>query len=112
MACMTTLQTPPSPRPVLDSHPQPSLLRRLLGSRESGVFIAFVILFAILSILRNRTFLSQGNLANLGSTISYFAILGIGVLFVIVTGGVDLSLGSAAGLCGYIGAMAIAATPN
>src|SRR5689334_4984615 len=104
---MTTVEPPAAPR-----EQQPALLVRLLRSRESGVFIAFVILFATLAILRNRTFLSQENLANLGATISYFAILGIGVLFVIVTGGVDLSLGSAAGLCGYVGAMAIVATPN
>ncbi len=107
---MSIAEPPPLPR-IAEAH-RTSIIAKLIHSRESGVFIAFVILFAALSILRNRTFLSAENLSNLGSTISYFAILGIGVLFVIVTGGVDLSLGSAAGLCGYIGAMAIVATPN
>ncbi len=102
---------PSVPSPLLENA-RPGFHMRLLRSRESGVFIAFVILFGTLAILRNRTFMSTENLANLGSTISYFAILGIAVLFVIVTSGVDLSLGSAAGLCGYVGAMAIVATPN
>lgn len=89
---------------------EPSLMGRIVRSRESGVLVALLLLVVALAITRNRTFLTTDNLANLGVQITFTAITGIGVLFVILTGGVDLSLGSTAGLCGYVCAIAVVLT--
>jgi ribose/xylose/arabinose/galactoside ABC-type transport system permease subunit len=105
-----------SPPPVMPSHtPEksgPSLPMRLVRSRESGVLLAFLILFAFLAFTRYYSFLTYLNLTNLGVQISFMAITGIGVLFVILTSGVDLSLGSTAGLCSFVCAIAVVLMPE
>jgi ribose transport system permease protein len=105
-----------SPPPVLPHHmpesSSPSLLMRLVRSRESGVLLAFLILFAFLAITRYYSFLTYPNLTNLGVQISFMAITGIGVLFVILTSGVDLSLGSTAGLCSFVCAIFVVLMPD
>jgi len=50
--------------------------------------------------LINRQFVSAYNLQNLVSWTSLFGIISIGVAFVIITGGIDLSIGSVVGLAG------------
>lgn len=52
--------------------------------------------------LSTSTFLKAGNLMNLLSRTSMFGILGIGVAFVIITGGIDLSIGSTVCLSGVL----------
>ena len=56
------------------------------------------IVFAFLS----PAFLTTGNLVILTKQVALNAILGIGMTFVILTGGIDLSVGSIVGLCGMI----------
>ncbi len=68
-----------------------------------GLIAALVILSAALSILR-PTFLTVPNLVNLVRQISINGILAVGVTFVLLTGGVDLSLGSLVALTGVIAA--------
>ena len=50
-------------------------------------------------------FLTLGNLVNLVRQISINGILAVGVTYVLLTGGVDLSLGSMVALTGVIAAM-------
>lgn len=50
----------------------------------------------------NDTFLSSGNLIILTKQVAINAILGVGMTFVILTGGIDLSVGSIVGLAGMI----------
>lgn len=52
--------------------------------------------------LSTSKFLQPGNIQNLLSRISMFGILGIGVAFVIITSGIDLSIGSTVCLCGVL----------
>jgi ribose/xylose/arabinose/galactoside ABC-type transport system permease subunit len=85
---------------------------RIIRSRESGVLVAFLLLFISLAIAKNRTFLSFDNLSNVGTQMTFIAITGIGVLFVILTSGVDLSLGSTVGLCSFLCAIAVVSTHN
>ncbi len=94
------------------TRPNPSLLLRLFRLRESGVFFALVLLFAILSVTRYYSFLSPLNLQSLATQITFTAISGIGVLFVILSGGIDLSVGASAGLSGFVCAIVVVLTPN
>lgn len=64
-------------------------------------FIALFLLLAYFAIV-NDTFLTQGNLVILTKQVAINAILGIGMTFVILTGGIDLSVGSIVGLAGMV----------
>ena len=68
-----------------------------------GLLIALIVLCAALSIARPG-FLTVPNLVNLVRQISINGILAVGVTFVLLTGGVDLSLGSLVALTGVAAA--------
>jgi ribose transport system permease protein len=66
-----------------------------------GIFCVLVVVIAFTS-LRNPDFLTPYNLQNILQRASLYGILGIGVSFVIMSGGIDLSIGSVIGLVGCI----------
>ena len=66
-----------------------------------GIFGLFVFIF-IATALLSPNFLGAYNLQNLIGWISLFGIISIGAMFVIVTGGIDLSIGSTIGLVGSL----------
>ena len=71
---------------------------------QLGLAIALAALMIGLSLARPN-FLTLGNLVNLVRQISINGILAVGVTYVLLTGGVDLSLGSLVALTGVIAAM-------
>lgn len=68
-----------------------------------GVLVAFVVLFGISAIWKGEFFLQPENLRNLINQNVPVGILAIGMTFVIITGGIDLSVGSMIALTGAIG---------
>ncbi|HEV2447477.1 MAG TPA: ribose ABC transporter permease, partial [Candidatus Sulfopaludibacter sp.] len=70
---------------------------------QLSLAIALAILMACLALAR-PTFLNVENLLNLLRQISINGILAVGVTYVLLTGGVDLSLGSVVALSGVIAA--------
>lgn len=76
-------------------------LRRRLASL--GLPIALALLVAALSVARPN-FLNLANLVNLVRQISINGTLAVGVTYVLLTGGVDLSLGSVVALSGVTAA--------
>jgi ribose transport system permease protein len=81
---------------------------RLAGlRREMGMFVALVTICLGL-FLSNPDFLGQSNVLNASKQISMLGIYAIGIGFVIITGGIDLSIGSIVGLTGVL----MAATVN
>ncbi len=67
---------------------------------------AVVVLFGYLSFA-SRVFLSVNNLVNIGVQSAVVAIIAIGMTMVIITAGIDLSVGSVAALSGVLGAMMV-----
>jgi ribose/xylose/arabinose/galactoside ABC-type transport system permease subunit len=65
--------------------------------RRLGVTIAFVLLVVLASLLSHR-FLTVANLLNVLRQVSIVGILAIGMTFVILTRGIDLSVGSILGI--------------
>jgi erythritol transport system permease protein len=63
--------------------------------------IALVVLAIVFSAL-SPEFLTSGNLSILVKHVAINAILAIGMTFVILSGGIDLSVGAIAGLCGMV----------
>jgi ribose transport system permease protein len=72
--------------------------------RESGGILVLLIFIAAL-ILTTNDFLTFTNLDNLIRQVAVFAILSVGQLFVILTAGIDLSVGSVLGLSGGVTAL-------
>lgn len=61
--------------------------------REMGPLIGLVLLFIVIAALNDR-FISPSNLSNLLRQVSINALISFGMTFVILTGGIDLSVGS------------------
>lgn len=74
--------------------------------KELGIFILLVVLCAITAIINPR-FLTPVNLQNTARLIGAFGILSLGLGVVIITSGIDLSVGSVLALLGVLLSMAI-----
>ena len=72
--------------------------------RQSGIVFAFVAIVVLFTILTGGTLLAPNNVSNLVLQYSYILILAIGMLFVIVIGHIDLSVGSVMALVGAVAA--------
>ncbi|CBV41076.1 ABC transporter permease [Halomonas elongata] len=70
--------------------------RLLLEGRAFFALIAIIIIFSILS----PVYFSVDNFLTMSSHVAIFGLLSIGMLLVILTGGIDLSVGSTLGFAG------------
>jgi ribose/xylose/arabinose/galactoside ABC-type transport system permease subunit len=88
-----------------------SLVRRLLGSQETGLVIVVVLVLVLLTALAGshfdritnstvNNFWNSNTLIQTGTDASFFAIMAIGATIVIISGGIDLSVGSIYALAG------------
>lgn len=67
---------------------------------EYGALIALVVLFLVNVVTRKANFLQVENMRNLLSQNASVGIIAIGMTLVIISGGIDLSVGSLTALCG------------
>jgi ribose transport system permease protein len=74
--------------------------------KEIGISVLLFVLCVVTSIM-NPKFLSPVNLVNTANLIGLFGIFSLGLGLVIITGGIDLSVGSMCALTGVILAMAL-----
>lgn len=79
--------------------------------REAGLF-AFIILLAGLLQIRNASFLTLENLNDMLTNTAILSILAIGMMLVIVTRGIDLSIGATLALSGMITAQTVSMYPE
>lgn len=76
---------------------------RISGFGQYGIFVAFGLICLALSLI-TPNFLTWSNLMNVVTQVSINALLAFGVTFVIITGGIDLSLGSMVAVAGVVAA--------
>ena len=83
-------------------------LKQMLSKniQQSGILLAFVVIVVLFSVL-NPSFLSPGNITNIVLQYSYVLVLAIGMLFVIVLGQIDLSVGSVVAVTGALSAVLV-----
>lgn len=62
--------------------------------RKYGLFLALFLLILTFSIARPSTFFTTGNMMIILTQISINGILAVGMTFIIISGGIDLSVGS------------------
>ena len=82
--------------------------RGVLGStggalQKAGIGLALIVLIVLASVL-SPYFLQPGNLLNVARQVSIIGIVAVGMTFVILTGGIDLSVGSILGLVAVVAA--------
>ena len=66
----------------------------LSGGKQNFVIILAAIVLFVVFYLINPGFASKGNLLTMTKALVPYAILSLGVTFVIATGGIDLSIGT------------------
>lgn len=93
------MQAPSLPQPAADPHP-PAWRRWLRGNYRSGALIGVLALEIVFWSLASPAFLTQRNLINTLLAASVVGIIAVGMLFVILTAGIDLSVGSMVSFAG------------
>ena len=80
---------------------QPNIFKRAFAKRGMGqvitVFFGLIVLCLVFNIV-NPNFLGERNIPNLFRQFAPFLIVGIGQSFVLITGNIDLSIGSVLGM--------------
>jgi len=74
--------------------------------REVGIGLALVLMIVVFSVLAPR-FASMANLTNILAQISINTVIAVGMTFVILLGGIDLSVGSVLALATIVGGLVI-----
>lgn len=84
-----------------------NLLTQFLGNYKKifGILGLLIVICLFTAWQAPRSFLSPENLQNTVRWTALFGIISVGVSFVIITGGIDLSIGSVVGLVGCLLAM-------
>jgi ribose/xylose/arabinose/galactoside ABC-type transport system permease subunit len=78
-----------------------SKISRLIGGQWGQRVLILVIIFIVMAIFEPK-FFTRGNASSILLAISVYGIMACGMLFVVLIGGLDLSVGSMAGLSAVI----------
>ena len=76
-------------------------MKKIFSKYETYVFLAIVILGAVITSV-NKNFLTLENILDLLKSYSFVGILSIGVLFVLISGGIDISFTATATVSMYV----------
>ncbi len=79
---------------------------------KAGVLIILLLMVIILAVLRPDTFFTYRNLINIVRQVSFYAMVGLGAMVVLVGGDFDLSAGSLIGIVSILTTMPLAANAN
>jgi ribose transport system permease protein len=88
-----TKQTTPGSETSVEEAPQ-GRLARLARLQALQIIIVLAVVIAIFSAMEPSKFLTVFNMRGIIINTSILALLGVGMTFVIITGGIDLSVGS------------------
>jgi ribose transport system permease protein len=84
-------------------------LQRIARIQALQIVLLLAVTLAIFTILRPGTFLTTFNIRGIVQNTSILAVLGVGMTFVIITGGIDLSIGSVLVFSGVVADKVMAA---
>lgn len=92
-------------------------LKRILNTRGMGgaltAFAGLIVIYIAFGII-NPTVFSGQNIMNLLRSMSKYLLIGIGQSYILITGNIDLSIGSVAGMSAMVSAtlMTMGSTPS
>ena len=73
-----------------------------INLRQSGIYVAFALIVVLFAVLTDGALLEPANISNIIVQNSYVLILAIGMILVIISGHIDLSVGSVVAVTGAI----------
>ncbi|MFD0852352.1 sugar ABC transporter permease, partial [Actinomadura adrarensis] len=85
--------------------PGGSPYRIALNIRQSGIYVAFALIVVLFTMLTGGDLLQPQNISNIIVQNSYILILAIGMILVIISGHIDLSVGSVVAVTGAVAAV-------
>ncbi|MBN1838352.1 MAG: ABC transporter permease [Spirochaetales bacterium] len=83
-----------------------SVFAKFSGLRELGI-VVFLVVVVIVIAIRSPVFLTFDNIRDIGLDAAILAIVAVGQMMIMLTGGIDISVGSGIGLSGMIVALFI-----
>ena len=104
-----TVLSPDAPPPAT-SDPATRWDRRLLAGslgRNLGLIVGLAVIFIVGAITAGDTFTSVNNILVILRQASIIGVISIGMTFVIISGGIDLSVGSVMGLASIVATLAV-----
>ncbi|WP_405754694.1 MULTISPECIES: ABC transporter permease [unclassified Streptomyces] len=102
---MTAVQTIGTGRPTEGAGPDgPTRGERISALAQQHGALVTLVVAVIAASLSFDTFLTTDNLGNMAVSSAFLAVVALGMTFVIITGGIDLSVGSLFALGGVLGA--------
>ena len=121
MPLTNTLRKPTSTRTMIAreasfASPETPTMSKRLGARVveripeqlgsgTGVVLAFLLLVVVGSIVSPEHFLTRRNITNILQQSSMLGVVAVGMTFVILTAGIDLSVGMVLSLCSVVAAL-------
>lgn len=102
---MTETQAAPAPATASKSGWRSGLASAEIDSRMVGMILATAVIWISFNILSGGDFLTARNLWNLSVQSTSIAIMATGMVLIIVSRNIDLSVGSLLGFLGYVMAM-------
>jgi len=84
-----------------------SLIQRLLSAQSFWVTLALLVMCVTMSLLQPQAFASTENFYNITRNFAFIGIMALGMTAVIITGGIDLSVGSVMGLAAIVAGLVL-----
>ena len=91
---MTTTEATPRTAGTAAALSRTRSLRQVLQIQSFQILLVLLVIFLIFAALAPEVFPTWGNVRQIIQNVSILGVLGIGMTFVIVTSGIDLSIGS------------------
>jgi ribose transport system permease protein len=85
---------PTGPSAIVDEHTELPIWKRLTSLQSVWILGVLLVIVVFFSIAAGDKFLSTSNFSLISQNIAVWAVLGVGMTFVIITSGIDLSIGS------------------
>jgi ribose transport system permease protein len=79
---------------IVDDHTDQPIWKRLTSLQSVWILGVLLVIILFFSIAAGDKFLSTSNFSLISQNIAVWAVLGVGMTFVIITSGIDLSIGS------------------
>jgi ribose transport system permease protein len=87
--------TPPEEEAVVDTdEANASLIKRITSLQSVWILGVLLVIIAFFTVVGGQKFFSSSNFSLISQNIAVWAVLGVGMTFVIITSGIDLSIGS------------------
>ena len=91
---MSTLTTTDTGKPADENESGDSWLKKMTGAQSVWILGVLVLIIVFFAITGGSSFFSANNFLQISQNLAVLAVLGVGMTFVIITSGIDLSIGS------------------